>query len=191
MRDARVVMHVRIANPRWRGKRSPHSRRMHNPLFYVCGKRPIIGYYGAWLHQQVDGLCNQLAEANTDENIKAPITGHLWGEFQECENRFHDMTSSCRDTFPMGHTCVTFNLRSNTLPHMGNRPIVYWLEVDLHKPVYAWYMPSFQCLLIDWQLSEDKAIRYVNRKCQDYVYIKWEYYVENKALFETWKSEGK
>ena len=26
-----------------------------------------------------------------------------------------------------------------------------------------------------------------NRKCQDYVYVKWEYYVENKAQFETWK----
>ena len=28
-----------------------------------------------------------------------------------------------------------------------------------------------------------------DKKCQDYVYIKWEYlknYVENKALFETW-----
>ena len=29
-----------------------------------------------------------------------------------------------------------------------------------------------------------------NRKCQDYVYIKgeyWKYYVENKAQLETWK----
>ena len=26
---------------RWRGKRSRHSRRMHNPQFYVSGKRPI------------------------------------------------------------------------------------------------------------------------------------------------------
>ena len=25
---------------RWRGKRSRHSRRMHNPQFYVSGKRP-------------------------------------------------------------------------------------------------------------------------------------------------------
>ena len=35
---ARAVMHVGIANPRWRGK---HSRRMRNPNFYVSGKRPI------------------------------------------------------------------------------------------------------------------------------------------------------
>ena len=27
----------------WRGKRSRHSRRMHNPQFYVSGKGPIIG----------------------------------------------------------------------------------------------------------------------------------------------------
>ena len=26
---------------RWRGKRSRHYRRMHNPQFYVSGKRPI------------------------------------------------------------------------------------------------------------------------------------------------------
>ena len=34
-------MHVGIANPRCRRKRSRHSRRMRNPLFYVSGKRPI------------------------------------------------------------------------------------------------------------------------------------------------------
>ena len=26
---------------RWQGKRSRHSRRMHNPQFYVSGKRPM------------------------------------------------------------------------------------------------------------------------------------------------------
>ena len=34
-------MHVRIANPQWRRKRSRHSRRMCNPHFYVSYKRPI------------------------------------------------------------------------------------------------------------------------------------------------------
>ena len=28
---------------RWRGKRSPHSRRMRNPQFYASGKRPVDG----------------------------------------------------------------------------------------------------------------------------------------------------
>ena len=41
VRHTRAVMHVGIANPRWRRKRSRHSRRMRNPLFYVPGKRPI------------------------------------------------------------------------------------------------------------------------------------------------------
>ena len=41
VRHARTVMHVGIANPRWRGKRSRHSRRMRNPQFYFSGKTPI------------------------------------------------------------------------------------------------------------------------------------------------------
>ena len=41
VRDASAVMHVRITNPSWRGKRSRHSRRMHNPQFYVSDKRPL------------------------------------------------------------------------------------------------------------------------------------------------------
>ena len=45
------VMHVPWCMPgaltsgflwcRWKGKRSRHSRRMHNPQFYVSGKRPM------------------------------------------------------------------------------------------------------------------------------------------------------
>ena len=38
---ARAVMHVGIANPRWRGKGPWHSRRI--PQFYVSGKR-IMGW---------------------------------------------------------------------------------------------------------------------------------------------------
>ena len=36
------MMHDWIANPRWRGKRAWHSRRMRNPQFCVSGKRPIV-----------------------------------------------------------------------------------------------------------------------------------------------------
>ena len=42
VRDARAVMHVGIANLRWRGKHSQHSRRMRNPQICVSGKRPIV-----------------------------------------------------------------------------------------------------------------------------------------------------
>ena len=41
VRHARAVMHVRIANPQWLGKRSRYFWRMHNPQFYVSGKRPM------------------------------------------------------------------------------------------------------------------------------------------------------
>ena len=41
VRDARAVMDVGIANPRWRGNRSWHSRRMRNTQFCVYGKRPM------------------------------------------------------------------------------------------------------------------------------------------------------
>ena len=41
MHHARAVMHVGVANPRRRGKRYRHSRRMGNPQFYISGKRPI------------------------------------------------------------------------------------------------------------------------------------------------------
>ena len=41
VRHTRAVMHVEFANPRWRGKRSRHFRRMRNPQFYVSGKRPM------------------------------------------------------------------------------------------------------------------------------------------------------
>ena len=37
-------MHVGIANPRRRGKRSRHSRRLCNPHFFVSGERPIGGH---------------------------------------------------------------------------------------------------------------------------------------------------
>ena len=41
VRHARAMMHVGIANPRRRGNRSRHSRRMRNLQFYVSGKRPM------------------------------------------------------------------------------------------------------------------------------------------------------
>ena len=41
VRHARAVMHIRIVNPRCRGKHSRHSRHMRNPQFCVSGKRSI------------------------------------------------------------------------------------------------------------------------------------------------------
>ena len=58
MRHARAVMHVGIANPRWRGQRSRNSRRMCNPQFYVSGKRPIESVK-RWGETTVQALCCQ------------------------------------------------------------------------------------------------------------------------------------
>ena len=41
VRDARAVMHGGVAKPRWRGKRSSHSRRMRSPQLHVSGKRSM------------------------------------------------------------------------------------------------------------------------------------------------------
>ena len=50
MRHARDLMHVGIANLRWRGKRSRHSRRMCNRQLYVFSKRPIQEWFYAAQH---------------------------------------------------------------------------------------------------------------------------------------------
>ena len=42
VRDARAVMHVGIAQLRWREKRTRQSRCLRNPQFYVSGKWPIV-----------------------------------------------------------------------------------------------------------------------------------------------------
>ena len=42
LRHTRAMIHVGIDNPRWRGKRLWHSRRMRNPQFFVPGKRPML-----------------------------------------------------------------------------------------------------------------------------------------------------
>ena len=60
-------MHVGIANPRWRGKRSRHSRRMRNPQFYISDKRPmerhdnitVVGLWGVYANIfRVHWLCD-------------------------------------------------------------------------------------------------------------------------------------
>ena len=44
---ARAVMHIGIANPRWRGKPSRHSRRMGNQQFDISGTK-LIQHYSRW-----------------------------------------------------------------------------------------------------------------------------------------------
>ena len=49
-------MHVGIANPRSLGKCSRHFRRMHNPQFYVSGKRPMAGMHNEGRHDYEDNI---------------------------------------------------------------------------------------------------------------------------------------
>ena len=51
VRHARVVMHVGIANPRWRGK------RMRNPQFY--GKGPVTESLISYFDKNGYGDCKQ------------------------------------------------------------------------------------------------------------------------------------
>ena len=56
VRHAYAVMHVGIANPRWRGKRSRHSKRMRNRQFGVSGKRAIEYVPSDMSHPWYDGI---------------------------------------------------------------------------------------------------------------------------------------
>ena len=60
-------MHVGIANPRWRGKRSRHSRCMRNPQFYASGKR---SFHSACAYLSMLGL------KSIHGSIRGPWTQH-------------------------------------------------------------------------------------------------------------------
>ena len=87
-------MHAGIANPRWRGKRSRHSRRMRNPQVYVSGKRPmwllsssmfpdLLGGGTDWRH---GSICRPVVHAaqdllllpNRSEHWNCYTVGHAW-----------------------------------------------------------------------------------------------------------------
>ena len=73
-------MHVGIANLRWRGKRSRHSRCMRNPQFYVSGKRPIVRYrlsiklpYGISVGENLSWFIRHLSDGFMYRFVKSPI----------------------------------------------------------------------------------------------------------------------
>ena len=56
---------------------------------------------------------------------------------------------------------------------------LYWMRAQVAINLFYW------CPIIRWV-----TVTLLNRKCPDYVYVKMrvlKYYVENRALFETWK----
>ena len=75
VRHARAVMHVGITNPRWRGKRSRHSRRMRNPQFYVSGKRPM----GQWLEVDTIEVLSKTKRSRSINSSRLTSFYTTWG----------------------------------------------------------------------------------------------------------------
>ena len=83
---ARAVMHVGIANPWRRGKRSRHSRRMRNPQFYVSRKRAMASLGDSELVLKVPWyptgqFCNKHDNKQTfriDKKFKTMFTFVVW-----------------------------------------------------------------------------------------------------------------
>ena len=84
-------MHVGIAKPRWRGKRSRHSRRhMRNLKFYISGKRPIqyvaytilFCFVLLWLYHQFSvnsiGVSINILHTNAVSFFGLLLSSSLW-----------------------------------------------------------------------------------------------------------------
>ena len=78
VREARTVLHVGIANLRWREKRSRDSQRMRNPQFYVSGKRPMVEKYKFVANYDIAGLGIHLR----NETINLGI--YMYCSFEDC-----------------------------------------------------------------------------------------------------------
>ena len=86
-RHARVEMHVGVANPRCRGKRSRRSRRMRNPQFYVSGKRPMQDEWALILSEISATCATSLLNTNVfscfwynlhDKGSYLPVMNQCW-----------------------------------------------------------------------------------------------------------------
>ena len=90
-------MHVGIANSLWRGKRSRHSRRMHNPQFYVSGKRPMSATCAdhGLLHS------SSLEEAVLSESNRTWLGIDCWHHwcYWPAYNLVGDTCSTCRESY--------------------------------------------------------------------------------------------
>ena len=77
--DMHHCMHVGIATPGWRGKRSQHSRRMRNPHFCVSCKRPI-GVWSLNASYSLQYIFGRIAWCATV--LQAFFCTQLWGQFR-------------------------------------------------------------------------------------------------------------
>ena len=94
------VMHVPWCMPgsltsgflwcRWQGKRSRHSRRMHNPQFYVSGKRPMdtVAVIQFKVFPSPVNACGhvcreleQLKRLRSEETLRCPVIAHTMDSY--------------------------------------------------------------------------------------------------------------
>ena len=113
VRHARALMHVMIANPRWRGIRSQHTRRMRNPHFNVSGKRPMeaslwnttralqviyfsISDYTCHCHNGIKMSCSSLCHWKHRESISLEIYVSISCCFHDHTYIFAHAAAICR-----------------------------------------------------------------------------------------------
>ena len=141
------MIHVGIANRRWRWKRSRHSRRMRNPHFFVCGKRPTAvvqsllygnniiylgekGCFSLLAHQLI--IITKIVCNNQIENIVSHCLGH--GQ----STMVYAVSFTLFFFYKMSAKNVTRN-------EMKNR-MMYWEEITQRSKLfliglfYAYYM---------------------------------------------------
>ena len=110
MRHARAVVHVRIANPRLRGKRSRHSRRMRNPQSYVSGKRSItnVNPYLVASRRLKDKTSYHLVNRSADMHQKNSVLPHIRA------SKYHIFIKK------IVHSLIHDTIRSRTLTYTTN-----------------------------------------------------------------------
>ena len=137
-------MHVGIANPRWRGKRSRQSRRMRNPQFYVSGKRPM---------QHCRVICNAiLPHPGWERVLISPdcVTRH---PSATC-NIFNILNNAIRQTVILGAiTCFEYQCHKKMTPH-----IVDYVLIQISDVILRHYATMIKHLISITQYFDDVLI---------------------------------
>ena len=141
-------MHVGIANPRWRGKRSRHSRRMRNPQFYVSGKRPIP------LYIRHCHYVSKLLQKGITPNHLIRVSGIFWNSRSQFDAWKLNMV-----ILPFTIFCIWQLIRNLFLFFLQSVHTKAYIDVKR-----SLYHRAYEC-------------KYVGRKSKDFVYGTWLYLV--------------
>ena len=150
-------MHVGIANPRWRGKRSRHSRCMRNPQFYVSVKRSIVTPYCKGPIFGHGGGCKYTG-------TQMCYTTHIHGTMNDSHCFPVPHWPTCFQTFPRKAYCISTQLCTGLLCY-------YDLLCCISFGVLTWSVYSCYSVPIGWRgailfryISKPKSIRKINLK---------------------------